>query len=746
MSAAIGIDLGTTNTVAAAVRDGTATTLADDAGRRLIPSVVSFHPSGKVLVGQSARERRIIDAPSTVYSVKRLIGRAWTSEEVQEARKRFPFEMREGPKQGTSVMARGEQYTLPEISAFVLRHAKAVAEKALGEAVERAVITVPANFNDLQRAATKVAGKLAGLQVLRILNEPTAAALAYGQQEQAQSERIAVYDLGGGTFDITILDLSGSVYEVLATAGDMQLGGDDIDLAIAERMAEVCMKKYRFDPRADPQAFATLRMVAESMKKELSSRAETTAEVPDILPEGMKGGTSFSYSMTRADLEQVAMPFIEKTFRTCQVALESAHLKVNAVHRTILVGGATRMPLLVKKVEEFFKRPPYMKINPDEVVALGAAIQAGALDRKKAAPAKPKVAPPQPAARPAAGPAEDLPAELPLVGRGAPPPAAPPAGPVSERGARPPFDFDETQLPTFGAGAPQKSGFDDMLAPAATAAAAKGIARATIAGNVDTLKTAQARAPEAASPPNDAFDRADAFGRLDPPALPAVGDAPQSASPMFPEFARPAAAVVFEPPPMRAPAPSGNFGEIAIPAVPTAPPGLAGMGAQPLDMGGGLAAPWAEQLPAPDSNPHKGIAAPLLIDVTPLSLSVETVGGFCDVLIARNTPVPCDKTRVFSTARDNQESVRVRVAQGEQAKFAGNTFLGEVELSGITAAARGEAHVAVTFELDADGILNVRARDQATGKQTAAKIHLVGAQNAAEVDAMIARQATKALG
>src|SRR5258706_6546875 len=229
MGVAVGIDLGTTNTVVAAVRDGRAVTLADEEGRRLIPSVVSFHPNGSVLVGEGAKDRRLIDPANTVYSVKRLIGRSWQSEEVQQARGRFPFELKEGAKNSTLVMARGENYALPEISAFVLRRAKAIAEAALGETVDRAVVTVPANFNDLQRASTKVAGKLAGLEVLRILNEPTAAALAYGQTTTA-AERLAVYDLGGGTFDITLLDLSGNVFEVLATAGDTALGGDDFDL------------------------------------------------------------------------------------------------------------------------------------------------------------------------------------------------------------------------------------------------------------------------------------------------------------------------------------------------------------------------------------------------------------------------------------------------------------------------------------------------------------------------------------
>src|ERR1700733_828819 len=258
MGIAVGIDLGTTNTVVGVVRDGRAVTLADEGGRRLIPSVVSFHPSGKVLVGEPAKERRIVDPANTVYSIKRLIGRTWDMEEVQRARRALPFEIIEGPKQGVAVAARGESYMLPEISAFILRRAKAIAEAALSQPVDRAVITVPANFNDLQRAATKLAGHLAGLEVLRILNEPTAAALAYGQAV-GQSERIAVYDLGGGTFDITLLDLSGNVFEVLATGGDTSLGGDDIDQLIADEMAQFFLRTYHVDLRVDPSSRALLR-------------------------------------------------------------------------------------------------------------------------------------------------------------------------------------------------------------------------------------------------------------------------------------------------------------------------------------------------------------------------------------------------------------------------------------------------------------------------------------------------------
>ncbi len=382
MAVAVGIDLGTTNTVIGVVRDGVAATIADPGGFRLIPSVVSFHPSGQTLVGRSALDRRLVDAASTIYSVKRLIGRAWGSPEVEAARGKLPFELREGQGAATQVVVRGEPYSLPEISAFVLRQAKAVAEASIGQPVERAVITVPANFNDLQRAATKIAGKLAGLDVLRILNEPTAAALAYGPQGKDQ-ERIAVFDLGGGTFDITVLDLAGNVFEVLATAGDTALGGDDIDVVLAERMADDLLKKHRFDARAQPMAFGRLRILAEAMKRELSSVDQYTASADDIVPGDRGKAVPWSFRMTRPELEWASLGIVERTFKVCQQALDAASLKATDLHRVILVGGATRMPMVGRKVEQFFGRPPVVRINPDEVVALGASIQAALLDRTK---------------------------------------------------------------------------------------------------------------------------------------------------------------------------------------------------------------------------------------------------------------------------------------------------------------------------------------------------------------------------
>ncbi len=281
MSVAIGIDLGTTNTVVAAVVDGVAVTLEDDQGRRLLPSVVSFHLSSTVLVGEPARERRLIDPENTIFSVKPLLGRSWDSDEVKAAKSRFPFQLTQGAKNCTMILARDVAYALPEISAFVLRRAKSIAEASLGQTIDRAVITVPANFNDLQRASTKIAGKVAGFDVMRILNEPTAAALAYGQSI-SKAEKIGVYDLGGGTFDVTLLDLTGNVFEVLATAGDTALGGDDIDRILVERIAMEVIRRFNVDPRIHPASAARLTFMAEEMKKELSNAYQSQREI--VLP------------------------------------------------------------------------------------------------------------------------------------------------------------------------------------------------------------------------------------------------------------------------------------------------------------------------------------------------------------------------------------------------------------------------------------------------------------------------------
>ncbi len=377
--AVLGIDLGTTNTVVATVRGGRVHVLGDELGRRLLPSVVSFQPNGEVLVGHAAKDLRVVDATNTVSSVKRLLGRSWRSPEIEDARKRFAFTLKEGPSHEPRISARGHEYTLSEISGFVLRRAKQIAEAALGESVERAVLTVPANFNELQRAATKVAGSVAGLDVLRIVNEPTAAALAYGL-EGATKERIAIYDFGGGTFDCTLLDLSGSVFEVLATAGDTLLGGDDVDLVIAERMAQAFLLAYKQDLHADPQAFERLRVASESVKIELSTRDRAGIRLRAAALGSKAGSASeVEFVLTRTELESLAAPLVERTFAVCEEALAIANLPVTAFDRVVLVGGSTRIPFVRRLVEEFFQKPPLDRVNPDEVVAVGAAVLAAAL-------------------------------------------------------------------------------------------------------------------------------------------------------------------------------------------------------------------------------------------------------------------------------------------------------------------------------------------------------------------------------
>jgi molecular chaperone DnaK len=571
--AVVGIDLGTTNTVVACARAGRVHVLGDEQGRRLLPSVVSFPPTGAVLVGHAAKERRVIDAKNTVASVKRLIGRAWNSEEIARARQRFAFELKEGPGQSPLIVVRGQEHTLPEISAFILERAKQIAEHELHEVVDRAVITVPAHFNELQRAATKVAGRVAGLDVLRIINEPTAAALAYGLGRFAR-ERVAVYDFGGGTFDCTLLQLSGNVFEVLATAGDSFLGGDDIDIAVAERMADTFLRTHRYDPRSDPQAFERLNVAGERVKLELSSSDHAQIRLREMAFGGGGAHLDLDFGITRAELEALAAPLVERTFAVCQEALSIARLPVSAFDKVILVGGSTRIPLVRRRVELFFGRAPLDRVNPDEVVAVGAAVQATSLAEGRSR--------------------RDIP-PAPVPGARDPLPSAPPAADLVE---------DEVTLST------------DMTALLAE-------------------REKKSRSKE-------------------PPPLP---DAP-----------------------------------------------------------------------------------PVLVDVTPRALVVETVGGWCDVVVQRNATIPCERTRAFATSTDGQTIVRVRVGQGEEAKFSQNTYLGEVELSGLRAAPRGKVTIQVRFEVDESGTLQVFATDVSTGREASATLQLVGIAGAESVAEMRARR------
>jgi molecular chaperone DnaK len=636
--AVVGIDLGTTNTVVACVRGGRVAVLGDEQGRRLLPSVVSFHPNGAVLVGHLAKERRVLDAENTVASVKRLIGRAWNSEEIDRARQRFAFELKEGPGHGPVVVSRGHEYTLPEISAFVLTRAKQIAEKALGEKVDRAVVTVPANFNELQRAATKIAGRVAGLDVMRIINEPTAAALAYGLGRSTK-ERIAVYDFGGGTFDCTLLDLSGNVFEVLATAGDSFLGGDDLDVAIAERMAEAFLRANKYEARNDAQAFERLRAAAETIKIDLSVNERTQVILREVAFAG-SGHLDLDFTMTRADLEMLAAPLVERTFAVCQEALSVAGLPVASFDKVILVGGSTRVPLVRRRVEQFFGAPPLDRVNPEEVVAIGAAIQAAALTemaRRQSIP----------------------PAPVPAVRKSAP---------------TEPEDDDitmATRLP------------------------------ATLAEQEKSRLPARATASPAITP-----------------TLPL----PTRSSPPAPGATAPLKVT-------HKPLPASPDPAATIP--------------QPVSYQDILRSTLAPEGPAPIATLPK---APVLVDVTPRALVVETVGGWCDVVVQRNAKIPCERTRAFTTSSDMQTVVRVRVAQGEEALFNRNTFLGEVELTGLRAAPRGEVTIRARFDVDESGTLKVFAIDVATGRQAHALLQLVGIAEAESVKVMQARHADTRVG
>jgi molecular chaperone DnaK len=643
--AVVGIDLGTTNTVVASVRGGRVHVLADEQGRRLLPSVVSFHPSGDVLVGHAAKERRVVDAKNTVASVKRFIGRSWNSEELKRARQRFSFELREGTGQGPIVVARAKEYTLPEISAFVLRRAKQIAERALGEPVERAVITVPANFNELQRAATKVAGRIADLEVLRIINEPTAAALAYGLG-RANKERIAIYDFGGGTFDCTLLDLSGNVFEVLATSGDSFLGGDDFDLAIAERMAEAFLKTHRYDPRTDAQSYERLRGAAEVVKIQLSTQERAHIKIREVAF-GVGGAhLELDFGMTREELDALAAPLVARTFTVCEEALDIARLPVASFDKVILVGGSTRVALVRRRVEQFFGSPPLDRVNPEEVVAVGAAIQAAALTEA----ARRRSIPPPP---------------VPAV-RKSMPSATAPLGEAEE-------DITlATKVPE------QLAALQKARTP-------------SMDGELPA-----ARATPSATP------RGRSFGDTAP--LPAL----LRENPNLPAPARP-----------------------QPPAPPFLPPAAASSSVPPAP----LPATTSSAPPGPRRDP------PVLVDVTPRALVVETVGGWCDTVVQRNAKIPCERSRAFATSSDSQTVVHVRVAQGEDPVFRNNTYLGEVELTGLRSALRGAVTILVRFELDESGTLQVFATDVATGREAHALLQLVGIAGTQSVAAMRAEHA-----
>ncbi len=496
MGKAIGIDLGTTNSVVAVVQAGEPVVIPNQEGTRTTPSVVAFTEKGERLVGQIAKRQSITNPENTIFSIKRLMGRKYNTPQVEHAKKRLPYKIVEAPNGDAHVAIRNKQYSPPEISAMILQKLKQAAEDYLGEPVSDAVVTVPAYFDDSQRQATKDAGKIAGLNVLRIINEPTAASLAYGMDKKKE-EKIAVYDLGGGTFDISILEIGEGVIEVKSTNGNTYLGGDDFDLRVIDWMVEEFKKDQGIDLKSDKMALQRLKEAAEKAKVELSNAMETEINLPFITADAT-GPKHLLMKLSRAKLEQLVGDLIENSIGPCKNALSDANLSSSNIDEVLLVGGQTRTPKVAQTVQSFFGKEPNKTVNPDEVVAVGAAIQAAVL--------------------------------------------------------------------------------------------------------------------------------------------------------------------------------KGEVKEV------------------------------------------------LLLDVTPLSLGIETLGGIFTKIIERNTTIPTKKSQIFSTATDNQPAVSIKICQGEREMAADNKLLGNFELLGIPPALRGIPQIEVTFDIDANGILHVAAKDLGTGKEQSIRI------------------------
>ena len=687
----IGIDLGTSNSAVAFADDGGARMLVDAQGHAIQPTVVSFHPNGSVIVGAGAKQRRVLDPRNTIYSAKRLIGRTFDAREVSAVAARVPFTIKQGVNHQPVVVTRAGEFAIPELSAIVLDHLRGLAQGALGQPIAHAVVAVPANFTDAQRSATVTAGDIAGLEVVQVINEPTAAALAYGHRRKL-NQRVAVYDFGGGTFDITLLEVRGTVYEVLATAGDPYLGGDDVDERLVETMVRLFQEQQGVDLSHDLSAMQRLRTVAEQIKIELSRRSRARVTI-DQLAQGPGGGTlDFSMRVTRDDLEAHAAELVDRSFAVCSEAMRMAGLRPGEIGDVILVGGTTKMPLVRRRVGELFGCTPRTDLHPDEAVALGAAIHGRALRGTL-------VRDPRQSRR-----------------RNTATGMAPPAPPMAAQPAmsvQPPIDEDSGSPWPRGGTVPWISFAEDMEA-------GEGRRR------LDTLDT-----PTLERELEGDFQRTDEQPTLARAARVDFGDEagtgnietgdieailPALPEPDGPSFASSQADdeddTGIQLPDARFSAAADSLGT-----------------PEPLDIPDDVEVAGAADWPAAPDEP------PIILEVTPHGLGVATVAGYCRLLIARNSRVPAEAHQVFTTSKNMQQTVRIRVCQGESKRLDENMALGDLVLEGIEPRPRGQTRIEVSFGIDESGILQVRARDLETGLEQRGELHIEGAPSQEEITA-----------
>jgi molecular chaperone DnaK len=803
----VGIDLGTSNSVVAHCDDtGQARVLADEAGYRVHPSVVSFHPNGGIVVGAAAKQRKVIDPKNTIYSVKRLIGRAFKAPEVQTARARVPFEIKEGANQLPLIVTRAGEFAIPEISAVVLDHVRAVAAKALGMEVNRAVVTVPANFNDAQRSATANAGAIAGITVVRVLNEPTAAALAYGHTRNLR-QIIAVYDFGGGTFDVTVLKLQDQVYEVLGTAGDSFLGGDDLDERLVDRMVHKFLTEQRIDLRTNEVAMMRLRAVAEQTKIELSRRAKAVVRVDEIAYGANGNALNLQIEVTREEFVRQVADIIDRTFPVCEEALKIAGVGIDRIEDVVLVGGTTKVPYVRDEVTRFFNRPPRTDVNPEEAVAVGAALQAYSLERILNRRPSTRV----PVARAgdeatAVSPASTLPGSG-VTGVTAVTSVSAPIAEDTLTFADPPPAPRITRPRSMTERPVTRGATVDRLDGGPTATSTRTRAPSIVDGDglgleekSDPLATPLGRITRPAAPPplprtvvglaptagqpnvtarGDGLDEEETTATRPVDALPPLRPQPPASPPPTPatpgSFARPPQPAPSVPPrvPMSAPAERTMLGHqpLDLDALDSPASTAKGIGAfadpsaepaqRMTSLGFAAASPFAPPGPpgppgpastlpefptAPPNQPTMIAGLPamppgaslatmiapaaarpaVVVDVTPRGLGIATVAGYCEELIRRNSRVPTELKKVFTTSRDRQDVVQIVVCQGESRRLEQNLVIADLILDNLPPRPRGETQIEVTFAIDASGILNVRARDVLTGKEQRASLDVIG--------------------